>query len=70
MNNAALLPVAFEVVLLIGALAVLLVAVVAGRNRMIWGPIAGVSFALAGVVGLLQWQAVADIIASVLTTVG
>ena len=60
MNNAAFLPVAFEVVLLVGALVVLLVAVVADRDRRIWGPVAGVAFALAGTVGFLQWQAVAD----------
>ncbi|MGI9666706.1 MAG: NADH-quinone oxidoreductase subunit N [Acidimicrobiia bacterium] len=60
MNNAAFLPVAFEVVLLLGALAVLLVAVVAGRDRRIWGPVAGLSFALAGVVGLAQWREVSE----------
>ena len=56
----AFLPVAFEVVLLVGALVVLLVAVVADKDRRFWGPVAGVAFAAAGVVGLLQWQEVAD----------
>lgn len=60
MNNASFLPVAFEVVLLVGALAVLLVAVVAGRDRRVWGPVAGVSFAIAGAVGFLQWNEVSD----------
>ena len=44
MENAVFLPVAFEVILLAGALLVLLVAVVAGRSRKVWGPIAGVAF--------------------------
>jgi NADH-quinone oxidoreductase subunit N len=56
MQNVAFLPVAFEVVLLAGALIVLLVAVVAGRNVKIWGPIAGLVFLIAAVVGMLQWQ--------------
>lgn len=60
MNNASFLPVAFEVVLLAGALIVLLVAVVAGRDRRWWGPAAGLSFAAASVVGLIQWRTVAD----------
>ena len=60
MENVAFLPVAFEVVLLVGALAVLLVAVVADKDRRFWGPVAGAAFAAAGVVGLLQWQEVAD----------
>lgn len=59
MQNASFLPVAFEVVLLAGALVVLLVAVVFERDRRIWGPVAGVSFAGAFVVGLLQWREVA-----------
>jgi len=41
-------------------LIVLLVAVVAGRRRVVWGPVAGVTFALASAVGLLQWREVAD----------
>ena len=55
MQSAAWLPVAFEVTLLVGALAVLLVAVVAGRNRAIWGPVAGLAFAVSAVMGLWQW---------------
>lgn len=60
MENIAFLPVAFEVVLLAGALAVLMIAVVAGRDRRIWGPVAGLAFAASGVVGLLQFRAVLD----------
>jgi NADH-quinone oxidoreductase subunit N len=60
MENAAFLPVAFEVVLLAGALIVLLVAVVAGRDVKIWGPIAGLSFLIAAGVGVVQWRDVAD----------
>ncbi len=55
MQSGSLLAVAFEVTLLVGALAVLLVAVVANRNRAVWGPIAGLAFATAAVVGLWQW---------------
>ena len=60
MENVAFLPVAFEVTLLVGALLVLLVAVVAGRDRRVWGPVAGLAFALAAVVGFLQWDQVSD----------
>ena len=60
MENMSWLAVAFEVVLLAGALTVLLVAVVSGRARSVWGPIVGVTFALAAVMGLWQWAAVAD----------
>lgn len=60
MENVAFLPVAFEVVLLVGALAVLLVAVVGERDRRFWGPVAGLAFAAAGVVGLLQFREVLD----------
>jgi NADH-quinone oxidoreductase subunit N len=60
MGNMSFLPVAFEVVLLVGALLVLLVAVVAGRDRRYWGPIAGVAFAAAGAVGFLQFREVLD----------
>jgi NADH-quinone oxidoreductase subunit N len=60
MENVAFLPVAFEAVLLAGALIVLLVAVVAGRSVKIWGPLAGFAFLLAAGVGLIQWQSVAD----------
>jgi len=60
MQNAAFLPVAFEVVLLVGALLVILVAVVFDRHRSLWGPIAGVSFLVAAGMGLLQWREVAE----------
>ena len=60
MENAAFLPVAFEVVLLAGALIVLLVAVVADRDRRFWGPVAGLTFAAAAVVGVLQWREVEE----------
>lgn len=56
MANASFLSVAFEVTLLAGALVVLLVAVVADRDRRVWGPVAGLFFALAIVVGLWQWM--------------
>ncbi len=60
MQNAAFLPVAFEVVLLAGALLVLMVAVVAGRSVKVWGPTAGVAFLVAAAIGLLQWLSVAN----------
>ena len=60
MENMSWLAVSFEVVLLVGALAVLLVAVVSGRSRTVWGPIVGFAFALSFVAGLWQWSAVAD----------
>lgn len=60
MQNMSLLSVAFEVVLLVGALVVLLVAVVADKNRSVWGPLVGVAFALSAVFGLWQWAAVAN----------
>lgn len=60
MENVSFLPVAFEVVLLVGALVVLLVAVVAERDRRFWGPVAGLAFAAAGIVGVLQFREVLD----------
>jgi len=60
MQNAAFLPVAFEVIQLAGALLVLLVAVVAGKQRKFWAPIAGVAFLASFGVGLLQWREVAE----------
>jgi NADH-quinone oxidoreductase subunit N len=60
MQNAAFLPVAFEVVQLAGALVLLLVAVVFGRKRRIWAPIAGLTFLLSAGVGILQWREVAE----------
>jgi len=60
MNNAAFLPVAFEVIQLVGALLVLLVAVVAGKQRKFWAPIAGVAFLASATAGLFQWIEVAE----------
>ena len=56
MENAAFLPVAFEVIQLAGALILLLVAVVFGRGRKYWAPIAGLTFLLSAGVGVLQWR--------------
>ena len=55
MANASFVSVAFEVVLLAGTLIVLFVGVVAGRNRSVWGPVAGLFFLLSAVAGLWQW---------------
>ncbi|MEZ5174754.1 MAG: NADH-quinone oxidoreductase subunit N [Acidimicrobiia bacterium] len=55
MEHASLLAVSFEVVLLAGALAVLLVAVVANRAPAVWGPVAGFAFLLSAIAGLWQW---------------
>lgn len=55
MANMSLVAVAFEVVLLVGALVTILIGVVAGRNRSVWGPIVGVFFLLSAVAGLWQW---------------
>ncbi len=60
MQNMSWLPVAFEVVLLVGVLVVLMVAVVFGRSRVVWGPIVGFAFAISAVLGVWQWVAVAD----------
>jgi len=60
MQNAALLPVAFEVVLLAGALLIILVAVVFERKLKFWGPIAGATFLVAAGVGVLQWRDVVE----------
>jgi len=60
MQNAALLPVAFEVIQLVGALLLLLVAVVAGKQRKFWAPIAGLTFLASAAAGLLQWIEVAE----------
>ena len=59
MESASFLPIAFEVVLLIGALLVLLVAVVAGRRASVWGPLVGLTFLLSAAAGLWQWIEVA-----------
>lgn len=60
MENAALLPVGFEVVQLAGALILLLVGVVLGWDRKYWAPIAGLAFLLSAGVGVLQWREVAE----------
>ncbi len=60
MANGSFLAVSFEVTLLVGALVVILVAVVAERNRSVWGPVAGVFFLLSAVAGLWQWTAVSN----------
>jgi NADH-quinone oxidoreductase subunit N len=60
MQNAAFLSVAFEVVLLAGALLIILVAVVFERRLKFWGPIAGITFLVAAGVGVLQWRDVAE----------
>jgi NADH-quinone oxidoreductase subunit N len=60
MQNAAFLPIAFEVIQLAGALLVLLVAVVAGKERKFWGPIAGVAFLASAGAGLVQWFEVSE----------
>jgi NADH-quinone oxidoreductase subunit N len=60
MQNAAFLPVAFEVVLLAGALLIILVGVVFERKLKFWGPIAGATFLVAAGVGVLQWRDVAE----------
>lgn len=56
MENAAFLPIAPEVVLLLGALAVILSAVMFNRDRTEWGIIAGLSFVIAFVFSVLQWR--------------
>ncbi len=60
MQNAAFLPLAFEVIQLVGALLVLLVAVVAGKERKVWAPIAGLTFLASAGAGILQWRAVSE----------
>ncbi len=60
MQSAALLPVAFEVVLILGALLVLMVAVMGEASRKVWGPIAGLTFLLGAATGVAQWMAVDD----------
>jgi NADH-quinone oxidoreductase subunit N len=60
MQNAAFLPVAFEVIQLAGALLVLLVAVIAGKGTKVWAPIAGISFLASAGAGILQWREVSE----------
>lgn len=56
MENVAFLPIAPEVVILVGALLVLLVAVVGERPRAEWGLLAGFTLAAAIAMSLLQWR--------------
>ncbi len=60
MENAAFLPVAFEVIMIVGALLVLLVAVIAEKKRSVWAPIAGIAYLGAAGAGVLQWRAVTE----------
>jgi len=60
MQNAAFLPVAFEVILIVGALLVLMVAVMGETSRKVWGSIAGLTFLLGAASGVLQWIEIAD----------
>jgi NADH-quinone oxidoreductase subunit N len=52
----AFLPIAPEVILLVGALLVILAAVVLERPRAEWTTIAGVALAAAAVMSVLQWR--------------
>ena len=56
MENAAFLPIAPEVVLLIGALLVLLSAVGFDRGRVESGIIAGLTIVIAFLFSVLQWR--------------
>lgn len=60
MQEASWLAVGFEIALLVGALAVLLVAVVAGKSPKYWAPVAGFAFLAAAAIGVLQWGAVSN----------
>jgi NADH-quinone oxidoreductase subunit N len=61
MGNIAWLPIAPEVILLVGALAVLMAAVALGVPRPVWGGLAVVSLLGAGVFSWLQWVRVDDV---------
>ncbi len=56
MNNAAFLPVAPEVIALVGALVVILLAVVFERPRIEWGITAGITLGAAVAFSVLQWR--------------
>jgi len=56
MDNAAFLPIAPEVIALVGAMVVILLAVVLERPRAEWGVVAGVALAAAVVFSVLQWR--------------
>jgi len=60
MQNASWLAAGFEIVLIVGALVVLLAAVVNDMERKYWSIIAGLAFLSAVAVGILQWNAVLD----------
>lgn len=55
MENVAFLPIAPEVVLLVGALLVLLAAVVLERPRIEWTVVAGLALAAAAAMAVVQW---------------
>jgi len=63
MNNASFLAIAPEVVLLLGALLVIISAVMLEHSRREWGFIAGFSFVVAMVFSVLQWRAVDTLVA-------
>ena len=56
MGNAAFLPIAPEVVLLVGALLVLMAAVVFERPRPEWMIVAGLTLIAAAALAVVQWQ--------------
>lgn len=58
MGNMSFVSVAFEVILLVGALVTILLGVVGSRNRTVWGPVVGLFFVLSAVVGFWQWSTV------------
>ena len=58
MENIAFLPIAPEVILLVGALLVLLSDITLDLGRRTWGAIAGVSLAVAAAFSVLQWRRV------------
>ncbi len=60
MNNAALLPIAPEVILLAGALIVILLLVLLDRPYREGGIVAMAALAAAAVASVLQWQALGD----------
>lgn len=61
MGNIAFLPIAPEVVLLVGALAVLMVEVTLKLGRRAWGLVAGTALVVAFGFSILQWLRVDDV---------
>jgi NADH-quinone oxidoreductase subunit N len=61
MGNVAFLPIAPEIVLLIGALAVLMVEVTLKLGRRAWGLLAGTAIVAAFGFSVLQWLRVGDV---------